>query len=318
MTIALRPKIISTAFDSKDSATTWHAFLRLHIENRSQGCALTRAQHKGPLRVQKAFYPEGRDLAHLYILHPPGGMVSGDNLNITATLNAKAQALFTAPGAGRAYRARPDGIRQQQNIALHADKGATIEWLPPENIIYPGARATLNTQVYLAPDSRYVGWEITSLGLPAQNAVFDTGEFEQRLEIHVDGKPILIDRLKITDQTRHLLYSKAGFQNCPIQGTLVAGPFRSADRLAKTLQQCRRLTCPETVDDQANTVAAQSSLPSPLQAPLSGITTVGNFIVLRSLGHCSDAMKKLFLQHWTALRPALLKRSACAPRIWAT
>lgn len=314
MTAALTTKNGLKNATVQDTATTWHAFLRLKLEKRKQLSALTSAHHKGPLRVQKPFYPEGKDLAHIYVLHPPGGMVSGDSLNISATLKSDAHALFTAPGAGRAYQARQDGILQQQNITLQAEAGASIEWLPPENIMYPGACALLNTQVSLAKNSHYIGWEITSLGLPVQNAAFTQGEFTQKLAICQDEKPVFLERFCINNDTRYLLNSKSGLQGYPIQGTLVAGPFPDQTILQETLTQCRALSqscfTPKTADE----------LPcyNSQYIPLSGATSINNFFVLRSLGHCSDAMKTLFVQQWSIIRPALLNRAACPPRIWAT
>ncbi|WP_157114454.1 hypothetical protein [Halioglobus japonicus] len=54
--------------------SAWHASLELSLAQREAQTRLYRCRHKGPLYVQKAFYPEGDSLAHLYLLHPPGAL----------------------------------------------------------------------------------------------------------------------------------------------------------------------------------------------------------------------------------------------------
>ena len=103
--------VIKSDQESQYSAGRWQAELSLGLAKTARGTVLKTCSHRGPLYVQKAFYPEGRELAHLYLLHPPGGMVSGDDLQINVNMAEGAQALITTPGAGRVYRARPDRIR---------------------------------------------------------------------------------------------------------------------------------------------------------------------------------------------------------------
>ena len=62
--------------------TGWAAELELGFEVVAGRSALVRNRHRGPLAVQRAFYPESNDLAHVYLLHPPGGVVAGDQLTV--------------------------------------------------------------------------------------------------------------------------------------------------------------------------------------------------------------------------------------------
>jgi len=111
---------------------SWHARLELTLERNAMGTRLSRCRHNGPLYVQKPFYPEGREHAHLYLLHPPGGIVSGDFLDIDVTIKENAAALITTPGAARIYRARDEQPLQRQRISLRAANHATLEWFPLE------------------------------------------------------------------------------------------------------------------------------------------------------------------------------------------
>ena len=69
----------------------WRAELNLAFVRVDRHTVLKRQKHCGPLLVQKPFYPETDGTCHVYILHPPGGLVGGDDLNIDIDIG---------PGAG--------------------------------------------------------------------------------------------------------------------------------------------------------------------------------------------------------------------------
>ncbi|HEY0465161.1 MAG TPA: urease accessory protein UreD, partial [Polyangiaceae bacterium] len=77
----------------------WSAELELGFEVVAGRSALVRNRHRGPLAVQRAFYPESSDLAHVYLLHPPGGAVAGDQLTVRVRVAPGARALITTPAA---------------------------------------------------------------------------------------------------------------------------------------------------------------------------------------------------------------------------
>ncbi|QKX16137.1 urease accessory protein UreD [Microbulbifer sp. YPW1] len=285
-------------------AGRWRADLALQFERTERGCRLARNHHQGPLYVQKPFFPEGRDLAHVYLLHPPGGLVSGDRLEVRVEVKKDARALVTTTGAGRVYRARSDGLLQSQNTFLRVEAGASLEWLPLENIAYPDANGAMVTRVDLARNSHFAGWEVTSLGLPACDATFGNGRLWQRLEIFREGIPLLIESLRLSgqlhdnsDSADDVLSSRAGLQGYPVNGLLVMGPFAP--------QEPVREACREIIAEHA-------------QHCLAGISLVSEMIVVRALGRCAFEVRALLTELWELLRPELVGRAACAPRIWRT
>ena len=162
------------------AAQTWPASVELDLRSEAGRTRLARCSHNGPLYVQRPFYPEGREHPHLYLLHPPGGIVSGDCLDIAVDVAANSGALVTTPGATRVYRARDDNPLQRQRCRLRLGKDAILEWFPMETIVFDGAWVELETTVELTRNSCFVGWEVSCFGLPASRQPFRSGRFSQR------------------------------------------------------------------------------------------------------------------------------------------
>ena len=81
----------------------WVAKLELNFSASQSKTFLSKREHIGPLAIQRPFYPE-QGLCHLYLLHPPGGVVGGDQLSIGIKTDANSSALITTPGAKKIYR----------------------------------------------------------------------------------------------------------------------------------------------------------------------------------------------------------------------
>lgn len=303
---------LSSPLDSTiavNKVSHWHAFLQLDLAVTKRGVVLKNSQHQGPLYIQKPFYPEGRDLAHLYLLHPPGGLVSGDHLALSCTQHAGANTLLTTPGAGRVYKARADRSLQSQTNHFIVNENASLEWLPQETILYPEANTRLMTHVDLAQGAQFIGWEITCFGLPASNLFFDKGQINQTLEIRQQGRIKLRERMLINADNLPLLQQTAGFNQQTINGLMVAGPCLNSqedtqsiqlEKLIEQLQEC----CEDINHDKCPAMAS--------------VSLTGQFLLIRYLGASSEQAKILFLACWQKIRPFLLNRDACIPRIWAT
>ncbi len=291
-----------------EDAPGWQAKLQLTLDQTARGTRLKHNRHSGPLYVQKPLYPEGRELAHIYLLHPPGGIVMGDTLRTDVHIEPNAAALMTTPGANRFYgRGTARYVTNHNNQALQTQHnqlqvaaGASLEWLPLETLIYDGARARMKTVIQLETDARYIGWEFSCLGLPASRQPFLSGDFRQSMQLEIAGKPQFIDRLSIDDGGEELRCGLAGLQGHTVLGTLVAGPFPNIADSRLLIEQLR-----STIEqhDAAKRVA---------------ITAMNGLIVARYLGDSANQGRDDFVYLWQQLRPALLQRKACPPRIWAT
>src|ERR1700676_4400224 len=77
----------------------WPAELHLRFARRQARTVLVERRHSGPLTVQKALYPEGEQICHAVIVHPPGGIAGGDELLFEIDLEANRRGVVAPPGA---------------------------------------------------------------------------------------------------------------------------------------------------------------------------------------------------------------------------
>lgn len=270
---------------------SWRAELALGFERRGEDTLLARRRHDGPLVVQKPLYPEGGQVCHAIVVHPPGGIAGGDELGIALEAGAGARALLTTPGAGKWYRSNGAGARQA--VSMDIAEGATLEWLPQESIIFDGAIASLATEVRLARDAGYIGWDIVCLGRTGSGERFARGECRFMVSVLREGRPLWLERGCIGGGGT-LMASAAGLAGQPVFGTLAAA-FPAVGRAE--LEACRAVSPEEGR-------GATTLLPGVLLA--------------RYLGASTESARRWFTALWRILRPACAGREAVEPRIWRT
>ncbi len=272
---------------SKSTPTPgWQANLELGFVHQHGKTLLTHRRHHGPLTVQRPFYPEG-EVCHVYILHPPGGIVGGDQLNICLNAGQHSHALITTPAAGKFYRSL--GAQAVQTVSVKVAEDAALEWLPQETIIYQGAQLRSTVHVELAQGARFIGWEILSLGRPACGEGFDVGLAELGWQIYGQGQPLFLERLHLDAKAFAARWGLQGLSAC---GTLFACPAK-AESLAAVQQ---------LIGDSKG----------------RGVTLIDGLLVCRAIDGRTDRLRNFFGQVWAIIRPDAVQRQACAPRIWAT
>ncbi len=195
MVLRMNQSLDPKAAESIKATRHWLAHLALEFTEQNHRTELAHARHQGPLRIQRLFYPDDDGKAHCYLLHPPGGVVLGDELSIDVHLR-DGKALLTTPSAGRFYDVATFTEPQVQRVNLRVDKGL-LEWLPQETILFSGANARLLNFIDLSATAKLAFWDIVVLGKPASGDRFDTGALEQRLSIRRDGRPALEERVQL-------------------------------------------------------------------------------------------------------------------------
>ncbi|MEQ8662201.1 MAG: urease accessory protein UreD [Gammaproteobacteria bacterium] len=270
-------------------ARRWQATLALDFAPRHGRTVIARRDMRGPLAVQKAFYPEG-ELAHVYLLHPPAGLVGGDSLDIRLRTQPGACALVTTPASGKVYRSA--GSVASQLLRLEVGAGSSLEWLPQDTILFDASRYAARTRLELAGDARYLGRDQLVLGRPAHGDDYASGSADQLLEVYVDGEPLLEERLRI-DAPSPFMQAPWGLGGRRVSGALHAWPADDA-----VVESARAVAPPAQVE--------------------VGVTRIGALLCLRCLGHDATAVRDYLAAVWAALRPAVIGRTPSAPRVWRT
>jgi urease accessory protein len=271
------------------SVASWKAELELDYRREGARTYLAKRRHDGPLVVQKALYPEGEEVCHSIVVHPPAGIAAGDDLAISVSIGEGAAALLTTPGAAKWYRS--SGSWARQRVAF--DIAGALEWLPQETILFNGALAQMDVDIRLSSEACYIGWEVLCLGRTGSGERYSAGHSVIGTRVSRDGKLLWNERGRIAGGGA-LLESPMGLAGRSVCGTLLAAAPRIDDA---TLAACRERAA-------ASGDAAVTRLPG--------------LLVARYLGDSSEAAKLYLRELWTVLRPALLARSAIEPRIWRT
>jgi urease accessory protein len=158
----------------------WHARLKLGLAREGER-SVARFAHEGPLRILQSIYPEGDAVCHNVLVHPPGGLVGGDTLDVEVEVGAGALGLVTTPGASRFYRS--EGEAAVQDVHLRLAAGARLEWLPLEALYYSGCKAVNRLHAQLEPGAALLAWDIAALGLPHAEQPFARGSVLQHIEV---------------------------------------------------------------------------------------------------------------------------------------
>jgi urease accessory protein len=261
------------------------------------GRSVARHRHTGPLRILQSLYPEGDGICHNVLVHPPGGLVGGDTLDLKVAAGAGAHGLITTPGATRFYRSSGEPAVQRTAITLEA--GARLEWLPLETICYSGCLAENHLSLKLEPGAELMGWDLTALGLPAAGKPFDSGSFCQ----HIEVAGVWLERALISASDSLLLNSPLGLAGRRCFGTLffVGGSKLDRGRRQSGLDKAREIL-------QAHSLCATAGATSP----------DGCVLVVRVLAPVVEPAMDLLRSVWRVWRRHFWQQDGASPRIWST
>lgn len=272
------------ARNTVEATSGWRAHICCSFE-AGPNKTFVRREHTGPLSVQRPFYPEGRT-AHVYLLHPPGGVVGGDGLEVDVSVSQQASGLITTPGATKFYRSEGSTARVLQRMQIQGD----LEWFPQENIFFNGSNVSQNTEIDLNGNGTLAFWEINCFGRLAGDQPFIDGRVVTRLSVRRNDHLLFHDRLNI--EGGQCLNRLTGLRGRTVSGMLLLNSLP-----------------PESVNTAVTLLSDDPSF---------SCTSIGDLLIVRYVGDSTEQAKSGFIKVWSYYRMALSRRAACVPRIWAT
>ncbi len=283
----------------------WKANLELTFVNRGDKTVVKHRSQSGPLAIQRPLYPDGTT-CHTYLLHPPGGVVGGDTLNISITAEPESSVLVTTPGATKFYRSDTKYAVQKQ--VLRVKQGARLDWLPQENIFFPNAHVRIDTEIHLEADAQFWGWEMHCFGRPALNEGFDAGQLVGKTEFFVDGRRVLTEGLNFAGGDNLMI--KKGLLDRSMMGSFY---FTSEDALELELVQSLLLSIQKQITDLQG--QSRKTMTQPM---LIGVTHIDGLVVVRALADWSEDILFAFSQVWQKVQEQRHGYAPDIPRIWRT
>jgi urease accessory protein len=273
----------------------WRADLKLDYTLESQR-TVVRYLHQGPLRILQSLYPEGDQICHNVLVHPPGGLVGGDTLDIQVNVAEGAHALVSTPSATRFYKSGGQAALQQVTATLAP--GSRLEWLPLEAIAYNDCEATNRAIFNLAPTAELMAWDVTALGLPSSDMAFAKGHFQQHLEI----PGVWLERGNLRGDDTRWLNSPLGLagQKCLASLVFASGNNIEPQRAAQALEAAREVLEAHPLRLQAGVTCAHPQV-----------------IVLRVMSPLVEPSMDLLKQVWAVWRHTLWALPSTPPRIWS-
>jgi urease accessory protein len=274
----------------------WQGHLQLTYQHDGQRTTV-HDRHSGPLRILKSLYPEGPQVCHNVVVHPPAGIAGGDELTIDATLGEHTHALVTTPGATRFYRSH--GELALQTATVRVAGSARFEWLPLETICHRSTNGENRMRFELSPGAEMMGWDVLALGLPASGEAFDHGRFTQQIEL----PGVWLERGTVDGAQAHLLDSPIGWAGHRVMATMwfASGSALDSPRRESLLDVVR-----EAIGGHALRSVAGATSPH------------AQVVVLRALAHRVEPAMGLLVSVWQRWRRVAWGLGGTVPRVWRT
>ena len=164
-----------------------------------------------------------------------------------------------------------------------------------ETILFDGARAQWECDIQLDASASLIAFELTCLGRPASQNWFNSGELRSRTKIYRADRLVFSERTVLEGVAAGSCAqnARAGLAGQPMFGTFFAVSCAINDELVRAARDL------------------------PVQGDWA-LTRIGDLLIARWRGAHSDQGLRAFRGLWALLRPALLARPPCWPRIWST
>jgi urease accessory protein len=165
---------------------------KLQIAAKARGDGVSALADLHQTGSAKILMTPARDAVEGVILNTSGGLTGGDTLSIAATAQTGARLRLTTQAAERVYRTGDDTTARVRNI-LTVEKGARVDWLPQETILFQNGALRRSLNIKMAADARLLVVEPVLFGRLAMGEVVTQARFADSLTLERDGELVFRD-----------------------------------------------------------------------------------------------------------------------------
>lgn len=256
---------------------------------RDGATRLAHLYQRAPCRVLTPSVEVG-DPPQAVLITTSGGLADGDAISLGLAVESGAAATITTQAAEKIYRAR-DTAPAHVRVSAKVGKGAALEWLPQETILFDGARCDRRTVADVAPGGRLLACEMVVFGRLASGERFTKGFLHDGWDIRRNSRLIWRDGLRLDNGMTEAMAATAGFADAHA----IASAFYVADDAAEYLAAARALLR----DD----------------GPRGGVTLVNGVLLARWLGEAT-AVRGALSYYLANIRQTVAGYPARLPRVW--
>ena len=198
------------------------------------GARLSHLYQRSPCRV---LFPnaEAGEPPNAVMLTTCGGLAGGDRIRVAVTALAGARATVTSQAAEKIYRSLGEDCRV--DVALTAETGAWLEFLPHETILFNGGRLRRSTELHVEAGGRLLACEMVVFGRVASGEEFQRGFLRDAWAVRRGGQLVWIDALQLDGDIRALLSRASTFAGA----RAMASALYVADDAPSCLETAREL-----------------------------------------------------------------------------
>ncbi len=255
---------------------------------------LTHLYQRDPLRVLFPT-PDAGDPALAVIVTTSGGLVAGDRLDIAVRLAPGAVVHVTASAAEKIYRSTGPTTTIHQSLAIAP--GAALEFLPPETILFDGARLRRETVIELGAGAGFLGGDIVVFGRRARGERFTNGFLREVWQVRREGKLVWGDALHLEDDIDGIIDDPACFGGAAAFATLILAPPGQV---------------PRSFLDSARAIQSAGATPT-LRA---GVTAIAGLVIARWLALDAAVLRRAYAELACHLRCEAMGLAPRLPRLW--